>query len=106
MVSVSIGHESKSESGGLQVSVSPSAETKQFQGKSLQAPVSMHMQRPSTGITPQPSVGPCGENTLRLLLARASASTKSLTHVTGNPWCLRWMPTMEIAGIPLPLFPR
>ena len=23
------------------------------------------------------------------------------THVTGNPWCLRWMPTMEIPGIPL-----
>ena len=24
-------------------------------------------------------------------------------YVTGNPWCLRWMPTMEIPGIPLPL---
>ena len=28
-------------------------------------------------------------------------SQASLTHITGNPWCLRWMPTMEIPGIPL-----
>ena len=26
-------------------------------------------------------------------------SQASLTHVTGNLWCLRWMPTMEIPGI-------
>ena len=38
---------------------------------------SVHTRRPLMGITPQPSVGPCGENTLRLLLARARISTKS-----------------------------
>ena len=41
----------------------------------------VHMQRPLTGITPQPSVGMCGENTLRLLLARARISMKF--HFTG-----------------------
>ena len=28
-------------------------------------------------------------------------SQASSTHITGNPWCPRWTPTMEIPGVPL-----
>ena len=34
-------------------------------------------------------------------IIRRYLSPASLTHITGNPWCLRWTPTMKIPGVPL-----